>query len=51
MEGLLAMLLGIFPVNPLITVDVKVDVDVNIPGVERADEYFEESSLDALFMK
>ena len=50
MESLLFGILGLFGLNePLVTVDVYVDIQVNIPGVERVME--DETSIDDLFIK
>lgn len=50
MESLLFGILGLFGLNePLVTVDVYVDIQVNIPGVERVME--DETSIDDLFIE
>ena len=50
MESVLMGILGLFGLNePVIKVDVYVDVQVNLPGVERIME--EERTPDYLFME
>ena len=51
MESLIMGLLGIFGITePLITVDVKVDVNINLPGVERELDDISGYGTDELFI-
>ena len=50
MESIIMGLLGLFGVtDPLVTVDIQVDIQINIPGAEReAEDYV---TIDDLFIE
>lgn len=50
MESIIMGLLGLFGVTePLVTVDIQVDIQINIPGAEReAEDYV---TIDDLFIE
>lgn len=53
MESMLMSLLGLFGLTePLIDVDIRVDIQFNVPGVERKAEREEAESfyMDEIFM-